>query len=117
MPPALKAYLPTKFKSLAQLDRCRKLCLALPVPIMNSKRIPFGYILNPNNKDEAIPNEKAFRCLLKAKQYLKDASYFDVANWLTSCGYPISDEGLHKLIQNRPPFDEVALPYEERMKL
>lgn len=117
MPSPVKEYLPRKFKTLAQLDRHRKLCLGLPVPLHRIDIFPWGYIIDPNNAEMVIADEKAMACLLKAKEYLAHSSYVDVSDWLTSCGYPISHEGLRKLFQERNPFKELALPLEERIKL
>ncbi len=105
-----------KYKTLAQLDRYRKLCLWLPVPIIR-KWEPWGYYIDPNNPKWAMPDEKALACFIKAKEYLKGHSYQVVAEWLESCGYPIGAWGLQKLFQDRPCWPELKLPIEERMKL
>ncbi len=113
-------YLPNrKFQTLLrEQDRQKRLQLALPVPKIR-RCIPWGYILDPEDdtKTSCIPVEKAFLCLIRAKEFLKESSYLDVSNWLKSCGYPISHQGLFRLMNERPPFDEVLLPLEERMKL
>lgn len=104
------------FISLEQLDRYRNFSLGLPVPRLNAK-IPWGYFEDPANRDNFLPDDRALRLLWKVKGLLKDYNYMDMAAWLTKAGYPISHNGLHKLMMSRQPFDEILLPLEERMKL
>lgn len=105
-----------KFKSLAELNRYKNLCLWLPVPIIRRK-LPWGYQVDPNNPKVALPNEKALACFIKAYEYLKAHSYQTVAEWMVSCGFPLSDDGVILLMRQRPYYPEIKLPYEERLKL
>ena len=105
------------FGSLKELDRHRKLCLGQPVPIHSNKELPWGYKQDPNDPTMAIPIDKALRLLPEVQKYLEQYSYEDMAQWLTQAGYPITYNGLHKLMHSRVPFKEIYLPLEERMKL
>lgn len=101
---------------ISEQDRKKRLQLGLPLRKIR-KQIPWGYVTDPNDPTILLPIEKAFLCLIRAADFLKEHSYADVSNWLKSCGFPISHNGLFKLMHQRPPFDEVLLPLEERMKL
>lgn len=105
-----------QFRTLAEFTRRRNLYLWLPVTVV-SPRLPWGYKRDPNNSKVALPQEEAIACFLKAYEYLKEHSYETVSEWLGTCGFPLSDDGLIKLFKERPVWDELKLPLEERMKL
>ena len=67
--------------------------------------IPFGYEQDPEDKDILLPIVEELNLLEKAKKYLKQYSYRDVANWLSEqSGRYISYVGLRhrvKLEQKR----------------
>jgi len=67
--------------------------------------IPFGYEQDPKDKDILLPIIEQLNLLEKAKKYLKQYSYRDVANWLSEqSGRYISYVGLRhrvKLEQKR----------------
>lgn len=92
-------------------ERARRLSLGLPVPIIRSE-LPCGYVVNPENKDEAIIDPVKFDLLKQARKYIKDSSFYEVAAWLTKNGLPISPNGLHKLMTHRTPYtDDERLLY------
>jgi len=62
--------------------------------------IPFGYKQNEKDEDILLPIENELELLEKAKKYLKQYSYRDVANWLTEqSGRYISHVGLMKRVK------------------
>ncbi len=66
-----------------------------------SRTIPFGYQVDPDDVDVLLPIEYELEMLEKAKQYLKQYSYREVANWLTrNTGRDISHVGLRKRLEN-----------------
>ena len=72
----------------------------IPIPRI-SRTIPFGYDIDPDDPDVLLPNEHKLDMLEKAKQYLKQYSYREVANWLTrNTGRDISHVGLKKRLDN-----------------
>ena len=72
----------------------------IPIPHI-SRTIPFGYDIDPDDPDVLLPNEHQLDMLEKAKQYLKQYSYREVANWLTrNTGRDISHVGLKKRLDN-----------------
>jgi hypothetical protein len=72
----------------------------IPIPRI-SRTIPFGYDIDPDDPDVLLPNEHQLDMLEKAKQYLKQYSYREVANWLTrNTGRDISHVGLKKRLDN-----------------
>ena len=72
----------------------------IPIPRI-SRTIPFGYDIDPDDPDVLLPNEHQLDMLEKAKQYLKQYSYREVANWLTrNTGRDISHVGLRKRLEN-----------------
>ena len=70
-------------------------------PIVRVGRyIPFGYEQDEKDKDVLLPIEDELELLEKAKKYLKQYSYRDVANWLsTESGRYISHVGLMKRVK------------------
>ena len=77
----------------------------VPIPRI-SRTVPFGYELDPNDSFILLPIELELDMLEKAKKYLKQYSYREVANWLTTnTGRQISHVGLMK-----------RLDYERRRK-
>lgn len=106
------------FQTLEQLDRWKRLLLALPVARIRGF-IPWAYIPDKEKPDEIlIPDVNAIRLLFKAREYLKSSSLVAVAAWLTAeTGYSITSEGLRLLLIERMPFKEVMLPYEDRERI
>ena len=72
------------------------------VPITRVARtIPFGYELDPEDDGILLPIDNELDMLVKAKKYLKQYSYREVANWLTrNTGRTISHVGLKKRLDN-----------------
>jgi hypothetical protein len=66
------------------------------LPVVRVGRVvPFGYEQDPDDKDILLPLEDELLLLEKAKKFLKQYSYRDVANWLsTNSGRYISHAGL-----------------------
>ena len=82
---------------------------ALPLPDIEGKQwkripkisrlVPFGYTLDPEDKDYLIPVAEELEALEVAKKHLRQYSYRQVANWLTQqTGRSISYRGLKKII-------------------
>ena len=72
----------------------------IPIPRI-SRTIPFGYDIDPDDPDVLLPNENQLDMLEKAKQYLRQYSYREVANWLArNTGRDISHVGLKKRLDN-----------------
>ena len=72
----------------------------LPVPKI-ARVIPFGYELDKDNENLLQPISFELDCLDAAKDHIKQYSYRQVANWLTSkTGRTISHVGLMKRIKN-----------------
>lgn len=66
-----------------------------------ARTIPYGYKEDPDDNDMLLPVPRELRALEKAKQYLKQYSYREVANWLTKqTGRSISHMGLKKRIES-----------------
>ena len=66
-----------------------------------ARTIPFGYKEDPEDTDMLLPVPRELRALEKAKDYLKQYSYREVANWLTKqTGRSISHMGLKKRIDS-----------------
>jgi hypothetical protein len=64
------------------------------------RHIPFGYRQDPNDCDILIPIPEELELFEKAKQFLKQYSYREVANWLsTQSGRYISHVGLYKRVK------------------
>ena len=64
------------------------------------RHIPFGYKQDPEDKDILLPIEEELELYEKAKKYLRQYSYRDVANWLsTQSGRKISHVGLMKRVK------------------
>ena len=72
----------------------------LPIPKI-ARTIPFGYQEDEEDSDILQPIPRELRALEKAKEYLQQYSYREVANWLTKqTGRSISHMGLKKRIEN-----------------
>ena len=66
-----------------------------------AKTTPFGYKPDPENDHILRPIPRELDALEKAKQHLKQYSYREVANWLsTQTGRYISHVGLRKRLNN-----------------
>ena len=70
-------------------------------PIVRVGRtIPFGYRQDPKDLDVLLPIDDELNLFEKAKKFLKQYSYREVANWLsTQSGRYISHVGLMKRIK------------------
>ena len=72
----------------------------VPIPRV-ARTIPFGYELDPEDDGILLPIDNELDMLMKAKKYLKQYSYREVANWLTrNTGRNISHVGLKKRLDN-----------------
>ena len=72
----------------------------LPVPKI-ARTIPFGYQVDPNDEHVLLPIKNELDLLEKAKDYLKQYSYREVANWLSrNTNRYISHVGLRKRIDD-----------------
>jgi hypothetical protein len=88
-----KWILPQPEKAIADED-------FLPIPRI-ARTIPFGYKEDPDDNDMLLPVPRELRAIEKAKEYLKQYSYREVANWLTKqTGRSISHMGLKKRIES-----------------
>tara|TARA_E500000318_G_scaffold102379_1_gene106632 strand:- start:256 stop:663 length:408 start_codon:yes stop_codon:yes gene_type:complete len=66
-----------------------------------ARTIPFGYIVDENDPDLLQPVKLELDLLEKARDYIKQYSYREVANWLTkNSGREISHVGLMKRLKN-----------------
>lgn len=66
-----------------------------------SRTIPFGYEVDPEDEYVLVPVKKELDLLEKAKEYLRQYSYREVAHWLTrNTGRYISHVGLKKRLDN-----------------
>jgi hypothetical protein len=71
-----------------------------PIPHI-SRTVPFGYEVDENDPDLLQPIPFELEALVKAKHYLKQYSYREVAQWLTkTTGRPISHMGLKKRVES-----------------
>ena len=65
-----------------------------------ARTVPFGYALDPENEHILRPIPIELDALKKAKEHLKQYSYREVANWLsTFTGRSISHVGLMKRVK------------------
>ena len=72
----------------------------VPIPRI-SRTIPFGYEVDPEDTFILLPVSLELDLLEKAKEYLKQYSYREVSNWLTTnTGRVISHVGLKKRLDN-----------------
>lgn len=72
----------------------------VPIPRI-SRTIPFGYEVDPEDDYVLLPIQNELDLLEKAKEYLKQYSYREVAHWLTrNTGRYISHVGLKKRLDN-----------------
>ena len=66
-----------------------------------ARTVPFGYKQNEEDPDVLDPIATELDLLEKARQYIKQYSYREVANWLsTNSGRYISHVGLRKRLDN-----------------
>lgn len=106
------------FKDINQLERLKHLMLGLPIQ-KTKGIIPWGYRLDPDDKQglRLDPIDKCFVALVKAKEYLKEATYASVADWISEVtGHPINANTLQQLFKHRFPDDRAALTRKERWK-
>lgn len=72
----------------------------VPIPRI-SRTVPFGYSVDPDDEYVLLPIQSELDLLEKAKEYLKQYSYREVAHWLTrNTGRYISHVGLKKRLDN-----------------
>ena len=72
----------------------------LPIPKM-ARTIPFGYVEDPDDTTILRPIKNQLDALEKAKRYLGQYSYREIANWLSKqTGRYISHVGLRKRVQD-----------------
>ena len=72
----------------------------IPIPRV-ARTVPFGYELDPNDDGILLPIDHELDMLMQAKKYLKQYSYREVANWLTTkTGRDISHVGLRKRLMH-----------------
>ena len=66
-----------------------------------ARTIPFGYVQDNNDPNLLVPIKKELDLLEKARYYIKQYSYREVANWLSkNSGRYISHIGLMKRLKN-----------------
>jgi len=66
-----------------------------------ARTIPFGYEIDPEDTGILLPIDHELDMLEQAKKYIKQYSYREVANWLTTnTGRSISHVGLKKRLDN-----------------
>ena len=66
-----------------------------------ARTIPFGYTIDENDPDLLQPIKVELELLEKAREYTKQYSYREVANWLKkNSGREISHVGLMKRLKN-----------------
>ena len=66
-----------------------------------ARTIPFGYVVDEHDPDVLQPVKVELDLLEKAREYIKQYSYREVANWLTkNSGREISHVGLMKRLKN-----------------
>jgi len=105
------------YRRLVDLDRHRRMRLGLPIR-KKSRGVPFGYRVSDTDASMLEPIDEQFQMLIEAKKQLASASYRDISDWLTvHSGRRISHQAIQQLYTERMPFDEAALPREEREKL
>lgn len=72
----------------------------MPIPRI-ARTIPFGYELDPKDKNLLKPIKIELDLLEQARKYIKQYSYREVANWLSkNSGRDISHVGLMKRLKN-----------------
>jgi hypothetical protein len=72
----------------------------IPIPRI-ARTIPFGYIQDEKDPDLLQPVQQELDKLEMARDYLKQYSFREVANWLsTQTGRYISHVGLRKRVEN-----------------
>ena len=72
----------------------------VPIPRI-ARTVPFGYMADPEDKMVLLPVKNELDLLEKAKEYLKQYSYREVAHWLSrNTGRYISHVGLRKRLEN-----------------
>ena len=88
----------------------------VPIPRI-ARTIPFGYKENLEDTDILLPIPKELRALEKAKKYLQQYSYREVANWLTKqTERSISHVGLKKRIESEQSNKRRIAPLREWAK-
>lgn len=104
--------------TIEKIDRNRRMMLALPVEKNKGKHIPWGYKISESDPKVIEADERLFKILLLAKNYIKEYSIRSIAEWISKeSGNPITYEGFRRLIIDRCPDDRCLLPMEEREKI
>ncbi len=99
------------FDSLRKLNRHKNLRLGLPVTVQG-RDTPWGYVREGSKLE---PVDEMFKLLVEVKHHLDRVTYREAAEYLTSrTGVSITHQGIQKLFETRMPYDEAALPREER---
>lgn len=102
------------FKTLEELDRHRSMRLGLPIS-RGSGPVPWGYRENDNKGLEPI--DICFKILVEAKKHLETSTYKELSAWISQeTGVNIGRTGVVRVMEERMPFDEAALPLSERIK-
>jgi hypothetical protein len=105
------------FPRLKDLDRHRRIRLALPVRKI-ALRIPWGYQMSDYDASILEPIEEHIQLLYDAQKQLDYVSYRDIAEWLTDqSGVRLCHQASQQLFEYRLLFEEAGLPREERNKL
>ena len=89
-----------------------------------ARTVPYGYALDENDSGWLVPIPLEIEALDKAKKYLKQYSYRQVAAWLTTVtGREISHVGLMKRVKSEQSqkrksstYRKLADRYEEALK-
>ena len=91
----------------------------LPIPRI-SRTIPFGYVEDPDDTNILRPIKSELDALQKAKKYINQYSYRELANWLsTQTGRYISHVGLRKRLKDerrRKKAASIKRQYAKRYK-
>lgn len=70
-----------------------------PIVRVTMRQVPFGYVVSEEDPQLLLPVPHELEALELAKKHLKQYSYREVANWLTTqTGHSISHMGLKKRV-------------------
>lgn len=112
------------YNTLKMLERSRNLRLGLPIiGLKNGLPTPYGYEDEARDDGYVYPVNPVMTLLYMAKKYLKRGYLFEhVAEWLNAntesySSKTIDAHGLFLVMKNRSPFDEVSIPYKERVEI
>ena len=83
----------------------------------HSRTIPFGYVVSDDDPDVLDPVPHELEALKKCKEYKKDYTYKDLAEWVSAAtGRYISSEGLRKRLNNEKTRQRTAIALERWAK-